>query len=117
MTVFDLTINTDEIYMIAGMAIVTFLIRYIMFPISGKVEFPPLFEKGLQYVPPAVLSAIIVPSVLIPTGDSINFTLSNPYLIGAIAACTVGWMFKNLLMTIVVSMTIFLGFQWFLTAG
>ena len=108
-----MNIDIDELFMIAGMAVVTFGIRYIMFPISGRVQFHPMFERSLGYVPPAVLSAIIVPSILMPTGE-VNLNLTNPYLIGAAAACIVGWFYKNLLLTIVVSMFIFLGAQWIL---
>lgn len=111
---FNINIQMDEIFMVAGMAIVTFGIRYIMFPISGQFQFPPLFERSLGYVPPAVLSAIIVPSVLMPTGDTLNLNLTNPYLIGAVAACAVGWIYKRLLLTIVVSMVVFLASQWIL---
>lgn len=117
MNIFWPGIQVDEIYMVAGMALVTFGIRYILFPISGRFRFPDLFERGLRYVPPVVLTAIIVPSVLMPTGDTLDFKLSNPYLIGALAACLVGGVFKNLLLTIVVSMVVFMGFQWVLTLG
>ncbi len=108
-------IRPDEIYLIAGMALVTFGIRYIMFPISGRVRFPELFERGLRYVPPVVLTAIIFPSVLMPDGETLDVRLTNPYLVGALAACMVGGLFKNLLLTIVVSMMVFLGYQWLLT--
>ncbi len=117
MKIFGTGIELSEIYMIAGMALVTFCIRYIMFPISGRFRFPELFERGLKYVPPVVLTAIIVPSVLMPTGDTLNLKLTNPYLIGALAACAVGGLFKNLLLTIVVSMAVFLGFQWAFAMG
>lgn len=110
-------IQLNEVYMIAGMALVTFAIRYVMFPISGRFRFPELFERGLRYVPPVVLTAIIVPSVLMPTGETLNLKLSNPYLIGALAACVMGGVFKNLLLTIVVSMVVFLGFQWAFSVG
>ncbi|MCK5836769.1 MAG: AzlD domain-containing protein [Desulfobacula sp.] len=112
MTLSGTGIQLHEIYMIAGMALVTFGIRYIMFPLSGRFQFPELFERGLKYVPPVVLAAIIVPSVLMPTGETLNLKLSNPYLIGALAACVIGGLFKNLLLTIVVSMVVFMGFQW-----
>jgi branched-subunit amino acid transport protein len=115
--VFGTGIQLHEIYMIAGMALVTFGIRYIMFPLSGRFQFPELFERGLKYVPPVVLAAIIVPSVLMPTGETLNLKLSNPYLIGALAACVIGGVFKNLLLTIVVSMVVFMGFQWVVAAG
>ncbi len=114
---FGTNIQSSEIYLIAGMAIITFAIRYIMFPISGRFQFPEIFERGLRYVPPAVLTAIIVPSVLIPNGESINLKLSNPYLIGALAACGFGGIFKNLLLTIIMSMAVFLGAQWVFAMG
>ena len=112
MNVLGYNIAMNEIYMVAGMAIVTFGIRYIIFPISGRVQFPKLLEQGLAYVPPVVLTAIIVPAILMPDGKTLNMDLDNPYLIGALAACLIGGVFKNLLLTIVVSMVVFLGAQW-----
>ncbi len=41
----------------------------------------------------------------------------NPYLIGALAACVIGGLFKNLLLTIVLSMGVFLGAQWVFAMG
>ena len=107
----------NEIFMVAGMALVTFVIRYIMFPICGRFTFPKLFEQGLRYVPPVVLTAIIVPSVLMPNGGTLNLNPNNPYLIGALAACVIGGVFKNLLLTIVLSMAVFLGAQWVFAMG
>jgi len=117
LNIFGTSIQLNEIYMVAGMALVTFGIRYIMFPISGRFQFPKLLEQGLRYVPPVVLTAIIVPSVLMPNGETLDLRLSNPYLIGALAACAVGGLFKNLLLTIVVSMVVFLGAQWAFALG
>ena len=114
---FTAGIQMNEIFMVAGMALVTFVIRYIMFPISGRFTFPKLFEQGLRYVPPVVLTAIIVPSVLMPNGGTLNLNLNNPYLIGALAACVIGGVFKNLLLTIVLSMAVFLGAQWVFAMG
>ncbi len=113
----DTGIDLSEVYMVAGMALVTFGIRYIMFPLSGRFRFPDLLERGLRYVPPVVLSAIIVPCVLMPDGQTLDLHLTNPYLIGALAACAIGGLFKNLLLTIVVSMVVFLGVQWGFAMG
>lgn len=44
--IFGTGIQLNEVYMVAGMALVTFVIRYVMFPISGRVQFPELFERG-----------------------------------------------------------------------
>jgi len=115
MTLFGEEIQTVEIYMVAGMALVTFGIRYILLPISGRFQFPKRLEQGLRFVPPVVLTAIILPSVLMPKG-MMDVSLANPYLIGALSACATGWIFKNLLLTIVLSMAVFLGAQWIIAA-
>jgi branched-subunit amino acid transport protein len=104
----------NEVYLVAGMAGVTFLIRYVMHPASGRMAFPKLLERTLTYVPPAVLTAIILPSIIFPSGQAPMASYENPYLIGGIGAFIVGWWTKNLLTTIVAGMGIFLGWQWFL---
>lgn len=103
-----------ELYLIAGMAVVTFGIRYSMYAVAGRVEFPTQLINALRYVPPAVLTALIVPAVLIPTGEGIWLSYTNPYLVGAIVAFGVGWISKNLLLPIVVGMAAFWGWQWLL---
>ena len=68
--------------------------------------------NALRYVPPAVLTAIIVPAVLIPTGEGVNFSYTNAYLVGAVAAFGISWFSQNLLLTIVLGMAAFWGWQW-----
>lgn len=105
----------NEVILIAGMMVVTFGIRYSMFAVAGRYEFPRSVVNALRYVPPAVLTAITVPAVLIPHGEVIEFNPSNPYLVGAVVAFGVGWFSKNLLLTIVVGMAAFLGWQLLLS--
>lgn len=102
----------NELFMISGMALVTYLIRYIMFPLSGYIRFPRILERSLEFVPPAVLSAIIFPSVLMPQQATVDFSPQNPYLVGAIGAFLVGWFFKNILTTIVAGMVLFFFYKW-----
>jgi branched-subunit amino acid transport protein len=105
----------NEIILIGGMALVTFAIRYSMFAVAGRVEFPQRLESALRYVPPAVLTAIIVPAVLIPSpGTEIVLSYTNPYLVAALFAFGVGWVSKNLLLTIVLGMIAFWAWQWIL---
>lgn len=104
----------NEVYLIAGMMLVTFGIRYSMFVVAGRYEFPTGVVNALRFVPPAVLTAIIVPAVLIPTGESIDISLSNAYLVGALAAMAVSWFTRNLLLTIVIGMAAFWGWSWLL---
>ena len=94
----------NEIALITGMAVVTYLIRIIIFPISKRVTFPDLLQRALSYVPPVVLTAIIVPAVLIPDGATLFIHWRNPYLAGAAVAALIGWFTRNLLLTILFGM-------------
>ena len=103
-------IATNEVLLLGGMALVTFLIRYPLLAISGRLTLPPRLLQALNYVPPAVLTAIVVPTVLVE-GDSLWLSINNPRLIGALVALGIGLWRKNLLLTILVSMGVFLLWQ------
>ncbi len=107
----------NDAILIGGMMAVTFSIRYIMFPLSGKIRFPDILERSLRYVPPAVLSAIIFPCVFMPDSKNLDLSLENAYLVGAVAAVTAGWFSKHLLFTIVSGMVIFFFWQWIVRLG
>jgi len=92
------------------MALVTFLIRYPVLALSGRVQLSPRLLQALNYVPPAVLTAIVVPAVLVEEGD-LWFGWQNPRLVGAIAALAIGLWRTNLLLTIVIGMGVFLIWQ------
>lgn len=96
--------------LIGSMTLVTFLIRYTLLGMSGRIQLPPRLLQALNYVPPTVLTAIVVPSVL-AEGTELSWGLENPRLVGAIAAVSIGLWRKNLLLTIVVSMATFLLWQ------
>jgi branched-subunit amino acid transport protein len=102
----------DTFYLVAGMALVTFLIRYGLLPLSGRIRITPAMQRILGYVPPAVLTAIIVPAALIPDGRTLQVSWSNPYLAGALITAVIGWRSKNLLVTIVGGMIAFVAWQW-----
>ena len=104
----------NELYLIAGMALVTFAIRYTMFAVAGRIEFPVRLINTLRYVPPAVLTAIIVPAVLMPAGSEVMVSYTNPYLMGALVAFGVSWFSQNLLLTILLGVLAFWGWQWLL---
>ncbi len=94
--------------------LVTFPVRYIMFALSSKLQFSEEFQQILGYVPVAILTAIVIPAILMPQGDRLFISYTNPRLLAAIITLGVGWWRGNLLLTIVVGMVAFLGFQWLL---
>ncbi len=98
--------------LIVGMTAVTFFIRYSLFAAAGRFYFPGWLSQALNYVPPAVLTAIIVPALLMPSGQQIELSLDNNYLIAGVLAMFIAWFSKNLLATIVLGMAIFGALQW-----
>lgn len=94
------------------MALVTFAIRYGLIAFSGKINLSARVVRALEFVPPAVLTAIITPAVLLPDGETLFISWENARLIGACAAVIVGFWRRHLLLTIVVGMAAFWGWQW-----
>ena len=97
----------NEILLIAGMTLVTFIPRYGVLALLGRLEMPKPMFRALRYVPVTVLSAIIFPDLFLKDG-SLNLALSNSFLAAGIIAVLVSWRTKNLLLTIVLGMAIFL---------
>lgn len=99
----------NEVLLVFGMMLVTFGVRYPVLALVGRVNLPDPVLRALKYVPPAVLTAIIVPATFMPQGD-FNPGLDNAYIIGFLAAVGVSWRTRSLLWTIITSMAVF--FMW-----
>jgi branched-subunit amino acid transport protein len=84
---------------IIGMGIVTFGIRLVPIVLLGRIEIPLIAQRALRFVPPAVLTAIIVPELLY-RDNQIDVSLTNLRLLAGLIAIVVAWRTKNALMTI-----------------
>ncbi len=97
--------------LIAGMAVLTFLPRYIPFGLAGKVTIPPLMSQALSYVPIAVLTVIIVQTTLIRNGEFM-LTQQNHYLIASVIAFFVSLISKRQFLAIGLGLASFLIMKW-----
>lgn len=104
----------NEFWLILGMTAVTFGVRYPVLALVGQIELPEPVFRALKYVPVAVLTAIVVPAVLMPD-DELTISLQNAEMIGAIVAVLVAWRTRSLLWTIVIGMAAF--YAWRLLVG
>jgi branched-subunit amino acid transport protein len=93
----------NEWLMIAGMTLVTFLPRYGVLALLGRVQMPAPVFRALNYVPPAVLAAIVVPALIFRDGE-LHIAPENSYLAAGIVAGVVAWRTRRLLLTIVLGM-------------
>lgn len=105
-----------EIVMLLGMALVTFGVRYPVLALVSRIHLPDPIMSALKFVPPAVLSAIILPEVVMPDG-SLALSIDNANLVASIVAILIAWRTKNLLLTIVLGMLAMWGWRWMITAS
>ena len=76
--------------------LVTFLTRFSFIYAFGRFDVPRSLHRVLRFVPPAVLSAIIFPEVLMTSGR-LDLSPSNPRMIaGAVATLVAFWTRKTL---------------------
>ena len=87
------------------MGLVTYAIRLSLIVLIGRVNLPPIIQWGLCLVPPAVLSAIIFPELLMP-GGTLDLSLGNLRLLAGTLAAAVAWRTRNVLLTIGVGMVV-----------
>ncbi len=104
----------NEVILIAGMALVTFAVRYPVLALLGKIPLPDPVFRALRFVPPVVLTAIIVPAVLLPQDNRLDLSYTNSYLIAGLIAAFVAWRTRNLLLTIVLGMLALWLWRWLL---
>jgi branched-subunit amino acid transport protein len=84
---------------VIAMGLVTFGIRLVPIVLLGRIEIPLIVQRALRFVPPAVLTAIIVPELLY-RNNQIDVSLTNVRLLAGLIAIGVAWRTKNALMTI-----------------
>lgn len=103
--------TSQEIVLVAGMAAVTFLVRWPVLALVSRITLPQAVLDGMKFIPPAVLAAIIAPAMFTPTG-TLDLHPRNAYLVAGIASGLIAWRTRNLLATIVLGMAIFLIWRW-----
>jgi branched-subunit amino acid transport protein len=88
---------------IIGMGVITYAIRLSMIVMSGQIQLGDHLQRALRFVPPAVLSAIILPEMVQP-GGTLDISLGNEQLLAGLIAIVVAWYTKNMIWTVAVGM-------------
>lgn len=97
--------------LIFGMLAITFSTRYSLFAFPD-LRFPALVRQGLHYVPTAVLTAIVVPGMLLPDGQHLALSLDNAYLVAGLVTIGIAALTGNLLATIGGGLSVFFLLRW-----
>jgi branched-subunit amino acid transport protein len=98
------------IWMIVGMALLTYLVKASVLILGERVRFAPIVRTALGFVPVTVLTAIVVPIVLAPHHGEAELSWRNPQLVAALGTAVVGFTTRHALATIAFGLVLF--FAW-----
>ncbi len=98
------------------MASVVFFSRYLFLEPKLPLRLNHQLNRLLSYASPAVLTAILSPIVFLPEGE-LQLNLSSSYIWAALLSCFVAWKTKNVLITTLIGVCVFLGLKYFLFNG
>lgn len=91
--------------------LLTFLTRLSFIVLFGRWQPPAWLQRALRFVPPAVLTAIIFPELVIRDGQ-VAVWPPNPRLLAGLLAGWVAWRTKSALLTILSGMVALYVIQW-----
>lgn len=107
--------DVSHVLVIVGLAGVTVLARCFFFLSNKPWHLPHWAQRGLQYAPIAALSAVVIPEVVMTQGQLID-TWQDARLYAAAAGAGVYFWRRNVLLTIVAGMAVYLplhmGWGW-----
>ena len=96
---------------IVGMAVVTYLPRLMpMLVLSGK-KLPAPIVLWLQHVPPAVLAAMLLPTIILHEGN-ISLGMDNLFFWAAIPTFIAAILSKSLFIPVLIGMLMVMIGQW-----
>lgn len=86
---------------IASMAVTAFFFRAVFFLVHDRVRLAPWLVRALDYVPPAVMAALVIPELV---GFEADRSLPDARLLAGVIAFAAAWFSRNLLVTVAVGM-------------
>ena len=88
---------------ILAVGIGTFALRLSFIEMWKWLRVPPLLMQALNFVPAAVLAALVLPALL-RSGGSIDVTFDNLRLYAGLVALAVAWYTRSMLLTLATGM-------------
>ena len=95
--------NLWPVILVGGL--LTFLIRLSFILLIGQRPVSPWLRRSLRFVPPAVLTAIILPEILVQ-GNRLDVSLGNARLLAGVLAALVAWRTRSAVLTILAGMIV-----------
>jgi branched-subunit amino acid transport protein len=87
---------------IGGMGLVTVLPRILPILLLSGRKLPPVAERWLSLIVPAILSALLFPELVFMGDTAFALSTSNTFLMASIPTFWVAWRTKSLYKTVIV---------------
>jgi branched-subunit amino acid transport protein len=97
----------ETLAIILGMAVVTFLPRFLPMAFLTRWVVPERVRMGLGYIPTAILSAIVFPILLFNEGGKV--VIQPLYLLSAVSVFIFSWKVKRLWASVILGMLVYWG--------
>ena len=95
----------EILLLILGMAAVTFLPRFVPLALVNRVVIPPRVKMFLEYIPVAVLSALVFPAIFAVDGGGVGVELR--LLLAAAVVFLFAYKVRNLFGSVVLGMAVY----------
>ena len=98
--------------LLAAMAALTLSLRASFFVFGDRIRIPPLVRRGLDYVPAAVLAAIVAPAfVHVAPGVAIDLAIQAPKWAAGAVGVAAALVTRNMLAVLLMGMATLWGVQ------
>jgi branched-subunit amino acid transport protein len=84
---------------ILAIGVITFITRLSFILLFSRMRVTPFMQRALRFVPPAVLSAILLPELVLQSGV-VDLSIGNERLLAGMLAALVAWRTRNVLLTL-----------------
>lgn len=101
----------EYLWVVLGMGLATFATRFGSLALLKRTGIPSWLERWLEYVPTGILTALIVPTLLIRQGQ-LDLSINNYYLLAGIVAGIFAYKSRNVLLTMGAGMLTILLFRY-----
>ena len=102
--------HSEVLFIIIGMALVTYATRVSCVALFRHTGIPLWLERWLKHIPTAILTALIIPSLILPQGH-IDISLQNHYLVAGLAAAFAAYKSRNITITLACGMGLMLALR------
>ena len=107
-----MSIRPEIILLILGCMGVTVLPRILPMAFANRLHLPAWFLAWLRYIPVSVIAALFFREVLLTAGAFRQW--DDPYLIAGLLTLVAAFVFRNILLTVVVGAVVFTALRFIL---